>query len=125
MAIFPFLRGAESRDLIFAGVRWSQGHTYRHWDKVGVSRSIYGTSSDALDAETEVELPRRSICRKVAILICERDTNLYYLEEVDVAAHSLIVIIGRRPKVSYWPRDYTREFRVLDEYLSEPDIATG
>lgn len=69
--------------------------------------------NSALHTEPKVELPRRGLWWKVAILVRERDADLNDLEKVDIAAHCLVVVVGRSLEVSYWARYNTRKLGIL------------
>ena len=48
----------------------------------------------APDAKLKVELPGGHVLGKVALFVCEGDADLDKLEEIDVAAHGLVVVVG-------------------------------
>lgn len=52
-----------------------------------------GEEADARRVELEVELPR-ALVWKVALLVRKGDTELDELEQVDVAPHRLVVVVG-------------------------------
>lgn len=66
-----------------------------------------------LDAEMEVELPGADVLRSVTILVCKCDADLYDLQQVNIAPHSLVVIVRRSLERADWPSDDARELRVL------------
>lgn len=66
-----------------------------------------------LHAEVEVELPCRDILRIVPILVRECDADLYYLEQVDITSHRLVVVIGGRLERANRARNDTRKFGIL------------
>lgn len=46
-----------------------------------------------LRAELEVELPGRPLLWVIPIFICQRYSDLYDLEQVDVTPHRLVVVV--------------------------------
>ena len=64
----------------------------------------------------EVELPCRDILRIVPILVCQRDADLDYLEQVDITSHRLVVVVRRGLELAYWSRNDTGEFGILAGY---------
>jgi hypothetical protein len=52
-----------------------------------------GKEANARRVELEVELPR-ALVWKVALLVRKGDTKLDELEQVDVAPHRLVVVVG-------------------------------
>ncbi len=93
------------------------GRTCRRWKQFGNQqrggRVDRRGASDALYAESKVELPRRALGREVAVLVREGDADLYDLEQVDVAAHGLVVVVRRRLEAAYRAGDDAGEFGVL------------
>jgi hypothetical protein len=61
----------------------------------------------------KVELPGRSVGGKIAVLVCKSDTNLDDFEQIDIAAHRLIVIVAAGFKAPNWARNYSRKFGIL------------
>lgn len=70
--------------------------------------------TNSLDTEFEVELPSRTLFRKVSLLVCERDADLNDLEQINITSHRLVVVIGGCLESSYWASHNSREFRILD-----------
>lgn len=61
----------------------------------------------------EIELPSRIILRIVTIFVCECDTNLNELKELNIASHCLIMIIRGCFKCSNGTRYYPRKLGIL------------
>ena len=67
----------------------------------------------ALDTEAKVELPCTWLRWHVPLRVRERDANLDDLEQVDVTAHRLVVVLRRRLPLPYRARNDAGEFGVL------------
>lgn len=66
-----------------------------------VSRWLQVCWQDLRKVELEVELPCASILGDISIFICKGNAQLDHLEQIDIAAQSLIVIVSRGAKVAY------------------------
>ena len=100
---------------IDSGANMSSLHDYvsnpeQHEDTVPRTEPL---PSNAPRAELEVELPSGNVLGKVTVLIRERDPNLDDLEKVDVTPHRLVVVVRGCLERPDWPRDYSRELRIL------------
>lgn len=65
--------------------------------------------------EPEVELPCADVGRVFAGLVREGNANLDDLEEVDVTAHGLVMVVAWRAKRAYGPRNDAGELGVLQQ----------
>jgi hypothetical protein len=70
--------------------------------------------TNLLDTELEIKLPSRALLRKVAFLVRQRNADLNDLQQVNIASHCLVVVIGGCLEGSYWASHNPREFRVLN-----------
>jgi len=64
------------------------------------------------DVETEIKLPRGAARRLLAVLIVKREPDLNDLEQIDVAAEQLILVVGRALELPDGPRDDPRELGI-------------
>lgn len=66
-----------------------------------VSRWLQVYWQDLRKVELEVELPCAGILRDISVFVCKGNAQLDHLEQIDIAAQSLIMIVGRGAKVAY------------------------
>lgn len=72
-----------------------------------------GRTHVVVHIEPEVELPCTGVRRKVSFLVAHRDTQLDQMQEIDVAAKCLVVIIGRSPEIANRARNDPRKLGIL------------
>ena len=94
------------------------------WAYMSSLRSVSGCAShervkSVLEAELEVELPCTSAERIVALRIGERQTKLNDLQQINVAAKSLVVIVCRGAEISDRSGDDSGELSILHRCMSD------
>lgn len=78
-----------------------------------------------LYTEVKVELPGRHILWWCPVLIREGKTDLNNLEQIDVTAHCLVMIIRRGLERAYGACHYTRKFGILSTMVVYPPEYTN
>ena len=81
-------------------------------------RGAANAGGGSLYAEVKVELPCRHVLGIVSVFVGQCDADLYYLEQVDVTSHSLVVVVRGRLKRSNRTRDDARKLGILRGYKS-------
>ena len=72
-----------------------------------------GITGRLREVEFEVELPRRRAGGVVPVLVHEREPELDDLQEVDVAAQQLVLVVHGAAELANRSDHHTREFCVL------------
>lgn len=62
--------------------------------------SLY-TQNDLRKVELEVELPCAGILGYISVLVCKGNAQLDHLEQINITAQCLVVIVCRGAKVAY------------------------
>ena len=65
------------------------------------------------EVEFEVELPGAEAGRCLALLIKEGEPQLDDLKEVNITPQQLILVVCIASEITNWPRNHSREFRIL------------
>jgi len=74
---------------------------------------VAGKVVPVLGVKVEVELPGAGILRKVPLLVCESQSYLDRLEQVDVTPHRLVMVIRRGLERTDWTSNDAWKLRIL------------